>query len=155
MKNNLRLFSFLLTGIRICYPIKEYWWHCFTDSTFTYCTSTPLLWLDGKVYVRRPDGGHIFAWGKSGPSSKNSLQYSNCQRSIREGDEYFLKIREVNGDKIELNGEDCIDGNNDTFLTLILENLMVEHQTGKFVVMGLMMHWILLLITEKLVVKHI
>ncbi len=27
---------FLLTGLGICYPIKDYWSHCFTDSNFTH-----------------------------------------------------------------------------------------------------------------------
>ncbi len=70
-----------MNGLGICYPIKDYWFHCFTALNFTHCTSTPLFQLDGKVYVRRPKGVHIFAWGKSGPSSSTSPKYSIHQRS--------------------------------------------------------------------------
>ncbi len=33
---------FLLTELGLCYPIKDYWLHCFTASTFAHFTSTPL-----------------------------------------------------------------------------------------------------------------
>ena len=68
---------FLLTGLGICYPIKDYWLHCFTASNFIHCTSTPLFRIGGKVYVKRPEGVHIFAWGKSGPSKQKPKKYSN------------------------------------------------------------------------------
>ncbi len=74
---------FLLTGLGICYPIKDYWSHCFTASNFTHCTSTPLFRLGGKVYVKRPKGVHIFAWGKSGPSKPNGRKSSNKRMSAR------------------------------------------------------------------------
>ncbi len=74
---------FLLTGLGICYPIKDYWSHCFTASNFTHCTSTPLFRIGGKVYVKRPEGVHIFAWGKSGPSKPEQRKSSNHRTSAR------------------------------------------------------------------------
>ncbi len=69
----------MLTGLGICYPIKDYWSPCFTASNFTHCTSTPLFRIGWKVYVKRPEGVHIFAWGKSGPSKQKQRKSSNHQ----------------------------------------------------------------------------
>ncbi len=80
----------MLAGLGICYPIKDYWSHCFTASTCTHYTSTPLFQWDGKVYVRI-DGAHVFAWGKLGPSNGTTSHSSTCKRNCRPGDEIYQK----------------------------------------------------------------
>ena len=91
----MSVFIFLLTGLGICYPIKDYWLHCFTALNFTHCTSTPLFQLGGKVYVRRSVRVHIFAWGKSGPSSSKSQESSIHQTSERMDCTFFQKVEKL------------------------------------------------------------
>ncbi len=73
------LFLHKSLGVLIAYhpsPIKKHHQVCHND-----CSSHhQLLLLDGKIYVRRPQGVHIFAWGKSGPSSSKSTKSSNHQK---------------------------------------------------------------------------
>ncbi len=70
---------------------------------FAYCTSTPLFWLDGKVFVKRPDGVHIFVWGKLGTSTGVTTQHSTHQRSVREGGEFDSKTEMVMGQQKQQN----------------------------------------------------
>ncbi len=84
-----------MTGLGICYPKKDYWLHCFTASTLAHCTSTPLFWLYRKVYVRRPHGVDIFAYGKSEPSTGVTPQRSTHHGSVWEGGEFDPKMEKL------------------------------------------------------------
>ncbi len=76
---------FLLTGLGICYPIKDYWSNCFAASHFTHCTSTLLFRIGGKVYVKRPEGVHIFAWGKSGRQTSSRMNRNSSGEVTSDG----------------------------------------------------------------------
>ncbi len=66
---------FCLSGLGICYQIKDFWPHCFMAASFYHCTSAALYNIDGKFFMGEYPGINVFAWGKGGTANN---QNGNC-----------------------------------------------------------------------------
>ncbi len=60
---------FCLSGLGICYPIVNFWSHCFMAASFYHCTSPAVFKVGDKIYMGNYPGIDVFAWGKGGTAN--------------------------------------------------------------------------------------